>query len=207
MSESNRNPTVTGRASPAKLRRRHHISDTAVRLFAARGFDAVTIAQVAEEAGVAKMTVTNHFPRKEDLFLDRLDEQLQQVRAVLIDSDPDAPAAAIRDYELDLLDHGSPLAGTTATPQFWGILISSDVLVNRLHEHFRNLGEVITNHLLESAWEPETARLEGTLLGAAMSYVHFEALSRSQHGTMTATSIAQQRDTINCTFRRLQSGI
>ena len=43
-------------------------------MFARHGFEAVTIAQVAEAAGVAKMTVTNYFPRKEDLVYDRYEE-------------------------------------------------------------------------------------------------------------------------------------
>lgn len=43
----------------------------ASRLFLERGFDAVTVAEVAKAAGVSSVTVFNHFPRKEDLFLDR----------------------------------------------------------------------------------------------------------------------------------------
>ena len=54
-----------------KQETRQAISDIATQLFADRGFDEVTIAQVADAAGVAKMTVTNYFPRKEDLVFDR----------------------------------------------------------------------------------------------------------------------------------------
>ncbi|MGH3382696.1 MAG: helix-turn-helix domain-containing protein [Actinoallomurus sp.] len=42
--------------------------DTAWRLFADRGFDDVTVTEVAREAQVAKATVFNYFPAKEDLF-------------------------------------------------------------------------------------------------------------------------------------------
>lgn len=41
----------------------------AVRLFTLRGYDAVTVADVAEAAGVSVMTVYRHFPTKEDLVL------------------------------------------------------------------------------------------------------------------------------------------
>ena len=42
--------------------------ETAFRLFAERGFDAVTIAEIAEAADVAVNTIFNHFKTKEDLF-------------------------------------------------------------------------------------------------------------------------------------------
>src|SRR4029077_7584745 len=54
-----------------KEQTRQEISDTATALFAGHGFDQVTIAQVADAAGGSKMTVTNYFPRKEDLVFDR----------------------------------------------------------------------------------------------------------------------------------------
>ncbi|GAA1454356.1 helix-turn-helix domain-containing protein [Nocardiopsis tropica] len=41
----------------------------AVRLFTDRGYDTVTVAEVAEAAGVSAMTVYRHFPTKEDLVL------------------------------------------------------------------------------------------------------------------------------------------
>jgi AcrR family transcriptional regulator len=47
---------------------RRLIADTARGLFAERGFDAVTVADVARAADVAEKTVFNYFPTKEDLF-------------------------------------------------------------------------------------------------------------------------------------------
>ena len=54
-----------------KARTRQAISDVATRLFVERGFDAVTVADVAEAADVSVKTVFNHFGSKEELFLDR----------------------------------------------------------------------------------------------------------------------------------------
>ncbi|WP_211370135.1 TetR family transcriptional regulator [Nonomuraea turkmeniaca] len=51
-----------------KEQTRQLIADTAWRLFAEQGFDDVTVAEVAREAQVAKATVFNYFPTKEDLF-------------------------------------------------------------------------------------------------------------------------------------------
>ncbi|MGY5130245.1 TetR/AcrR family transcriptional regulator [Streptomyces nigrescens] len=54
-----------------KRQTRQYISDVATGLFLARGFDAVTIAEIAEAAEVSVNTVYNYFPAKEDLFFDR----------------------------------------------------------------------------------------------------------------------------------------
>ncbi|HEV3382450.1 MAG TPA: TetR family transcriptional regulator [Trebonia sp.] len=62
---------ATGLRERRKQEARQAISGVAMALFELRGFDEVTIAQVADAAGVSKMTVTNYFPRKEDLVFDR----------------------------------------------------------------------------------------------------------------------------------------
>src|SRR5215213_10182685 len=56
-----------------KERTRQLIADTARQLFAERGFDAVTVAEIARQAEVAEKTVYNYFPTKEDLFYSRLE--------------------------------------------------------------------------------------------------------------------------------------
>src|SRR5262245_17041402 len=55
-----------------KLRTRQEIADAAMRLFAQRGFERVTVADVAAEASVSEKTVYNYFPTKEDLFFDEV---------------------------------------------------------------------------------------------------------------------------------------
>jgi AcrR family transcriptional regulator len=59
------------RRTRKRLATRQAISDVATRLFMERGFDGVTIDEIADAADVGRMTVFNHFPRKEDMFFDR----------------------------------------------------------------------------------------------------------------------------------------
>jgi len=54
-----------------KRQTRQYISDVATALFVERGFESVTVAEVADAANVSVNTVYNYFPAKEDLFLDR----------------------------------------------------------------------------------------------------------------------------------------
>jgi AcrR family transcriptional regulator len=62
-----------------KQQTRQRIADTARSLFAERGFEGVTVAQVAEAGDVSEATVFNYFPTKEDLFysgLEAFEEEL-----------------------------------------------------------------------------------------------------------------------------------
>src|SRR3954453_11494136 len=58
------------RRARKKAQTREQIRRIAHRLFAERGFDSVTIADVARESDVAVQTVFNHFASKEELFFD-----------------------------------------------------------------------------------------------------------------------------------------
>jgi AcrR family transcriptional regulator len=55
-----------------KARMRQEIADQAMRLFAVRGFDHVTVTEVAAAAGISDKTVFNYFATKEDLFFDEV---------------------------------------------------------------------------------------------------------------------------------------
>jgi len=66
-----------------KLRTRQEIADKAMGLFVKRGFDHVTVAEVAAAAEVSEKTVYNYFPTKEDLFFDEVpDRERALVEAV-----------------------------------------------------------------------------------------------------------------------------
>ncbi|SDF66363.1 TetR family transcriptional regulator [Klenkia brasiliensis] len=56
------------RRARKKARTHDELRVVAQRLFAERGFDAVTVADVADAADVAVQTVFNHYPTKEDLY-------------------------------------------------------------------------------------------------------------------------------------------
>src|SRR5438094_8907826 len=91
---------ATGLRERRKKETRRAISDIATRMFVERGFDQVTIAPVAAAAGVAKMTVTNYFPRKEDLVFDRAEAVVRRLADVIAARAPgESMLAAIRrDY-------------------------------------------------------------------------------------------------------------
>jgi AcrR family transcriptional regulator len=60
-----------------KLQTREAIAAAGMRLFVTRGFDHVTVGEVAREAGVSEKTVFNYFPTKEDIFFDEVPQRLE----------------------------------------------------------------------------------------------------------------------------------
>jgi AcrR family transcriptional regulator len=60
-----------------KLQTRQAIAGAGMGLFVTRGFDHVTVGDIAREAGVSEKTVFNYFPTKEDVFFDEVPERLE----------------------------------------------------------------------------------------------------------------------------------
>jgi AcrR family transcriptional regulator len=74
MSSAQAHPEPTpGLRERKKLETRRAIAEAARRLFVQRGFEAVKVAEIAEEANVSEKTVFNYFPTKEDLFYSGLE--------------------------------------------------------------------------------------------------------------------------------------
>lgn len=91
--------TEPGRRERKKAATRKAISDAATILFLERGFDAVSIREVAEAADVSPTTVFAHFPQKEALVFDEDDAQ----RDMLVDAVRDrAPGVSVSDALRDL---------------------------------------------------------------------------------------------------------
>jgi AcrR family transcriptional regulator len=77
-----------------KRRTRELIAETARRLFSERGFEQVTVAEVAEAADVSQQTVFNYFPTKEDLVYWRLESFEAELLDAIRERSPGEPALA-----------------------------------------------------------------------------------------------------------------
>ncbi|PRC45449.1 mycofactocin system transcriptional regulator, partial [Mycobacterium sp. ITM-2017-0098] len=68
-----------------------HISDVAIDLFMARGFDDVSVDDVATAAGIARRTLFRYYPSKSALPWGDFDAHLDLMRGLLSDLDPTVP--------------------------------------------------------------------------------------------------------------------
>jgi AcrR family transcriptional regulator len=72
-----------------KKRRQDAVVRAAYRLFAERGYDATTVADIAAAAEVAPRTVAMYFPSKQDIALSRFAEAADQLTSALRRRDPE----------------------------------------------------------------------------------------------------------------------
>jgi AcrR family transcriptional regulator len=162
---------------------RQAISDVATQMFAARGFDEVTIADVAAAAGVAKMTVTNYFPRKEDLVFDQAGAVIRGLADVITTREPgETLLAAIRRDYAQRVARADPTIGLSS-PQFAQMIEGSPALASRglemLHQRERALGDAIA---AEAGTDGPHQRLAAALLSSVHRVLYAEGTRRSLAG-------------------------
>jgi AcrR family transcriptional regulator len=187
---------ATGLRERRKQETRRAISDVATEMFVTRGFAEVTISQVAEAAGVSKMTVTNYFPRKEDLVFDRADAIVRHLADVVSTrrSGESMLAAIRRDYA-----EAAARADVTlglSTPQFARMITSSPALASRglemLYQREQALGDAIA---AETGTDNPEQRIIAVLLCSVHRVLFAEASRRSMAGEpreQTCAVLAQE---------------
>jgi mycofactocin system transcriptional regulator len=84
-------PNSQHRAGRRRSTTSDHLSNVAIDLFAASGFDEVSVDDVAQAAGIARRTLFRYFPSKNALPWGDFDAHLERMRDLLADLDPDVP--------------------------------------------------------------------------------------------------------------------
>lgn len=145
----------------------------AVRLFTERGYDATTVTDVAEAAGVSPMTLYRHFPTKEDLVLV---DQRDQLVAERIAASP-AAQPLVRRIGSALVDSAAALTGgSRADARFLlarlQLMITTPALrAKHLDSHYA-LQRAIVEALGDEAADPDTAFRVEAAVSACLAAMH-----------------------------------
>ena len=136
-----------------KQQTRREIADTAEALFAERGFEHVTVAEVARAANVSDKTVFNYFPTKEDLFFDEYEAmETGLVRALTERDRRDSVLDACRRFYAGGLSRMAQQEASGPLAAHAKILAASPALQERQREIF---------HLQEQTLAREVAVVAG----------------------------------------------
>jgi AcrR family transcriptional regulator len=174
---------TSGLRERRKRETRQAISDIATGMFAARGYDQVTIAEIAAAAGVAKMTVTNYFPRKEDLVFDQAEGLIRQLAEVIATRAPgESLLAAVRRDYADAVARGDVSLGLSS-PAFARMIQDAPALASRalemLDQREQALGDAIA---AETGTDSPRQRVVAALLASVPRVLSAEAFRRSLAG-------------------------
>ncbi|MEU4335351.1 TetR family transcriptional regulator [Micromonospora lupini] len=152
-----------------KLRTRDAIADAAISLFLARGFEQVSVSDIAATAEVSKPTLFRYFATKEDLVLHRFADHNGEAARVVRDRGPGiAPMTALHRHFRAGLDRFEPVTGLNDHPEV--------VAFHRLVFTTPSLAGRLTQYLLDD--EDALAAVLGPGIGARLQAAQVIAVHR-----------------------------
>ncbi|WP_342781223.1 TetR family transcriptional regulator [Streptomyces roseicoloratus] len=209
---------MSGLRELKKERTRQTLSDVAVGLFLEKGFDAVSVAEVAAAAEVSKPTLFRYFPAKEDLVLYRFaDHEDEPARVVAAAREAGvAPLDALRDHVLAGLARRDPVTGLNDAPAvlaFLRLLYGTPALVARMSE-YQGRSEAALADALEAAAGGNgggrgllAARLAAAQIVAVLRVLAHENVRRITAGEKVEELLPEAEAATREAFRRLAEGL
>ena len=162
---------ATGLRERKKQATREQIARVAMELFAKRGFDAVTVAEVADAAGVSEKTVFNYFPAKEDLVFAeggaRWEARIDAIRSRPVGASLIGPFRAATHDFLDRVARGE-VEEIVARPR---LVMQSPALRERLFLWWEKEAELLAPIIAEEAGaKPD--RLVPLVVARTLAWTH-----------------------------------
>ncbi|WP_433546897.1 TetR family transcriptional regulator [Streptomyces sp. CA-294286] len=187
-------PALGGLRELKKRRTYAAISEAAIRLFLERGFDAVSVAEVAAAAEVSKPTLFRYFPAKEDLalhrFADHEDESARVVRAGRAQGI--GPLDALERHFLRGLAERDPITGLCDHPEvlaYQRMLYGTESLVARLHTYTRRADAALAAALGGDEGPDVRARLAAGQIGVVLRTLAEENWRRIEDAGESADAV------------------
>ena len=185
---------MTGLRERKKEQTRAAIAEAALQLFAERGFDSVTVAEVAAAANVSTATVFNYFATKEDLLYSRYEAFEEELLAAIRDRPPGRSVLdAFGDFMLDRARAraGRDLGARVATTA--RIITNSPALVARERQIVARYADALADLIAEETDAAPDDLRPRVAAGALMAvhrglidYARRRALSRRGRSTLAA---------------------
>lgn len=152
-----------------KRRTRQALIEAAMRLYRERGFDRMTVAEIAREADVAPRTFFGYFETKEDVFLGRGDDRLDRLVRAFRERDRGQPIlAAIRPVLLQ--DRESLLTSSGGRLPDLPELLRHPAMTHRLRERWNQWEDVLAQGIAEdvgaAAGDPRPRVVAAAITGA-----------------------------------------
>jgi AcrR family transcriptional regulator len=192
-----------------KRQTREDIAAAAMALFTARGFDAVTVAEIARAADVSEKTVFNYFPAKEDLVAHRGEERMAELLEAIRSRSPgESPVEPFRRMSMEFLDavESGPVEAIVAVPR---LVMGSTSLRERLFIGWEREAAALTPLIAEQAGL-RADDLEAAMMARTLSWTHRlvfrSAFTRLLDGEDQRAVAAGLRESAGRAYDRLERG-
>ncbi|HEY2327696.1 MAG TPA: TetR family transcriptional regulator, partial [Gaiellaceae bacterium] len=187
-----------------KLRTREEIAGQAMRLFVSRGFDHVTVAEVAAAAGVSEKTVFNYFPSKEDLFFDEVPER----QRALVDAVRNrAPDESILDALHLLNEAQTHRLASSGFVQFARVIEESEQLKAKELEVMAGFAQAMTDALVAEGIDERDSRIAAALLISVHRQLFRTARELALAGKHGPAAVRRLRADLDRAFELLETGL
>jgi AcrR family transcriptional regulator len=194
-----------------KEQTRRAIAETAQRLFAERGFDGVTVAEVARAADVSEGTVFNYFPTKEELFYSQMEAfEADLVEAVRERARGESVLASFRRFVLERSERLAKEEVADLIARVAPVVSASPSLQAREREIVAHYTDVLAALLAEEssagADEVEPWVVANALMGAqraVVAHVRAKVLAGRRGPKLAADARAQTKRALS----RLERGL
>ncbi|MFW5419247.1 TetR family transcriptional regulator [Nocardiopsis sp. CNT-189] len=194
-----------------RRRTREAISEAAIALFAAEGYDRVPVARIAAAAQISKPTLFAYFPSKEDLVLHRIaDHEDESARVVRARPDGTAPMAALRTHYLGALDRRDPATGLNDSPEvleYQRLLYGTPALAARLPAYLSRGEKALAEALAEAGAPPGPARTAAAQVTAVQRVLGEDTSARMLAGEAADAVAPDARRRAEDAFDLLEGGL
>ena len=193
-----------------KAKTRLAISNIATKMFIKRGFDDVTVAEVAAAAEVSVATVFNYFETKEELFFDREGETIEAQRRFICErkAGETIPSVLHREF-LAAIDAGVPELMLNG-PSFLRTIEGSSALRARVRLGFEKaealLAETLAEETVAAAGDP-TPELVAAMLVAIQRTLMESAAAAALRGDAVVSTKRRLRQACDRAFVLLEGGM
>ena len=187
-----------------KLAMRQQIAGVAMRLFATKGFDHVTVAEIAAGAGVSEKTVFNYFPTKEDIFFDEVPERLRALTDA-VRSRPEGASVLASLKEKQLSE--APRLTSPGFAVFARILEGSPALLAKVVDVMARFSQVLAEALQEDGLAERDARIVAGLLMSVHRQYFRAARRQALAGKTGPAALRQLKADISRAYELLEHGV
>jgi AcrR family transcriptional regulator len=183
---------------------------TAIRLFTERGFDNVSITEIADVANVSKMTVFNYFPTKEDIVLKPLEEHTDEPARVIRECLASGSGlTTLRQHVLACIAHYDPMVGMSDNPQVLAVhrlVLATPALFQRAVRSARESEDLLADEL-KTRFPEVVAQIAAAQIIGVLGALRLQNLQRLLAGETPASVEPAAVANANLAFDILEHGL